>query len=103
MSDEQEGWCDSLYFHRNTSNIEMLGNAQVTDTTRNVYALAGRIEYLDSLSKVTLTRDPAVISQVEEQDGSVDTVYLGAEKLVYMTIPMFKVDSLAAVAAQQRL
>ena len=103
MSDEQEGWCDSLYFHRNTSNIEMLGNAQVTDTTRNVYALAGRIEYLDSLSKVTLTRDPAVISQVEEQDGSVDTVYLGAEKLVYMTIPMYKVDSLAAVAAQQRL
>jgi hypothetical protein len=81
----------------------MLGNAQVTDTTRNVYALAGRLHYMDSLSKVTLTRSPAVISQIEEQDGSVDTVYLGADKLVYMTIPMFKVDSLAVVAAEKRL
>ena len=103
MSEDQEGWCDSLFFHRNTSNVEMLGNAQVTDTTRNVFALAGRIEYMDSLSKVTLTRDPAVISQVEEQGGAIDTVYLGADKLVYMTIPMFKVDSLAVVQAAQRL
>jgi hypothetical protein len=52
---------------------------------------------------VTLTRKPAVISQVEEQNGALDTVYLGAEKLVYMTIPMFKVDSLAVVSSQQRL
>jgi hypothetical protein len=103
MSQDQEGWCDSLYFYRNTSDVEMLGNAQVTDTTRNVYALAGRLHYMDSLSKVTLTRSPAVISQIEEQVGSVDTVYLGADKLVYMTIPMFKVDSLAVVAAEKRL
>ena len=103
MSNDQEGWCDSLYFYRNTSDVEMLGNAQVTDTTRNVYALAGRIMYLDSLAKVTLTREPAVISQFEEQDGSIDTLYLGAEKLVYMTIPMFKVDSLAVVASEKRL
>ena len=103
MSNDQEGWCDSLYFRRETSDIEMLGNAQVTDTTRNVFALAGRIEYLDSLSKTTMTRKPAVISQTEEEDGSIDTVYLGAEKLVYFTVPMFKVDSLAAVNSQKRL
>ena len=103
MSEDQEGWCDSLYFKRMTSDIEMLGNAQVTDTTRNVFALAGRIEYLDTLSKTTLTRKPAVISQTEEEDGSIDTVYLGAEKLVYFAIPMFKVDSLALVGAEKRL
>ena len=103
MSEDQEGWCDSLFFNRMTSDVEMLGNAQVTDTTRNVFALAGRIEYQDSVSKVTLTRDPAVISQVEEQDGSIDTVYLGADKLVYMTVPMFKVDSMAVVFAEKRL
>ena len=103
MSEDQEGWCDSLFFRRMTSDIEMLGNAQVTDTTRNVFALAGRIEYLDTLSKTTLTRKPAVISQTEEEDGSIDTVYLGAEKLVYFAIPMFKVDSLAVVNAEKRL
>lgn len=103
MSEDQEGWCDSLFFYRNTQDVDMLGNAQVTDTTRNVFALAGRIEYMDSLSKVTLTRKPAVISQFEEQNGSIDTVYLGAEKLVYMTIPMFQVDSMAVVASEKRL
>lgn len=103
MTEDQEGWCDSLYFKKVTSDVEMLGNAQVTDTTRNVFALAGRIEYVDSLSKTTLTRKPAVISQTEEKDGSIDTVYLGAERLVYMAIPMFKVDSMAVVDAKKRL
>ena len=103
MTPDQEGWCDSLYFHRMTSDVEMLGKAQITDTTRNVFALAGKITYQDSLSKVTLTRKPAVISQTEEQNGSVDTVYLGAEKLVYYTLPMFRVDSLAVVEANARL
>ena len=88
MSEDQEGWCDSLYFHRMPTEVEMLGKAQVSDTTRNVFALAGNIQYVDSLSKVTLTREPAVISQTEEQDGSVDTVYLGADKLVYYTLKM---------------
>lgn len=103
MSDSQEGWCDSLYFYRNTSDVEMLGNAQVTDTTRNVFALAGKIQYLDSLSKVTLTREPAVITETEDQQGVKDTVYLGANKLVYYTLQMWEVDSVAVVNAKKRL
>lgn len=103
MSQDQEGWCDSLYFKRATSDVEMLGNAQVNDTTRNVFALAGKIEYLDTLSKVTLTRKPSVITQTQEQDGSTDTVYLGAEKLVYYTRMMCDIDSLAVEAAKERL
>ena len=79
MSEDQEGWSDSLYFYRNTSNIDMLGNAQVMDSTRNVFGLAGRIEYVDSVSKVTMTRKPAVISETEEEDGALDTLYLGAD------------------------
>ena len=103
MSDSQEGWCDSLYFYRNTSDVEMLGNAQVTDTTRNVFALAGKIQYLDSLSKVTLTCEPAVITETEDQQGVKDTVYLGADKLVYYTLQMWEVDSVAVVNAKKRL
>ena len=103
MTPDQEGWCDSLFFHRMTSDVEMLGNAQITDTTRNVFSLAGRIQYQDSLSKVTLTRTPAVITQTEEKDGSVDTVYLGAEKLVYYTVRKCDIDSTVTLEARQRL
>lgn len=103
MSEDQEGWCDSMYFYRNTSDVEMLGNAQVTDTTRNVFGLAGRIEYVDSLAKVTMTRKPAVISEAQNKDGSIDTVYLGAEKLIYYTIPKCDIDSLWVVDADKRI
>lgn len=103
MSQDQEGWCDSLFFNRLTSNVEMLGNAQVTDTTRNVFGLAGRLEYVDSISKVTLTRKPAVISQNEEADGSIDTVYLGADKLVYYTLRKCDIAPAAVADAEKRL
>lgn len=103
MTPDQEGWCDSLYFYRATQDVEMLGNAQITDTTRNVFALAGRVQYQDSLSKITLTRKPAVITQTEEEDGSVDTVYLGSEKLVYYTVKRCDIDSMVVVNSNKRL
>ncbi len=103
MSPDQEGWCDSLYFYRTTQDVEMLGNTQITDTTRNVFALAGRVQYQDSLSKITLTRKPAVITQTEEDDGSVDTVYLGSDKLVYYTVKRCDIDSMVVVNSNKRL
>ena len=103
MSEDQEAWCDTLFFYRNTSDIDMFGNAQVTDTTRNVFGLAGHIEYIDSLSRVTMTRRPAVISETQNKDESIDTVYLGAEKLVYYSIPRCDVDSLVALDASKRV
>lgn len=103
MTPDQEGWCDSLYFSRSTQDVDMLGHAQMSDTTRNVFSLAGRIQYQDSLAKVTLTRKPAVITQTEEQDGSIDTVYLGAEKLVYYTVRRCDIDSALVAASDKRL
>lgn len=103
MSQDQEGWCDTLFFHRNTNDVEMLGNAQVTDTTRNVFAIAGRLHYVDSLSKITMTRKPAVISETEEQGGGVDTVYLGADKLVYYTVKRCDISEALAKDAEKRL
>ena len=50
-----------------------------------------------------MTRKPAVISETSEQDGSIDTLYLGAEKLVYYTLKMCDIDSLAVLDAQKRL
>jgi lipopolysaccharide export system protein LptA len=103
MTEDQEGWCDSLFFYRNDSNVDMFGNAQITDTTKNVFAIAGHIEYIDSLSKVTMTRKPAVISETKNQDESIDTVYLGAERLVYYSIKKCDVDSLVVLDAEKRV
>ena len=50
-----------------------------------------------------MTRKPAVISETQNKDESIDTVYLGAEKLVYHTLPRCDVDSLIALDAQKRV
>ena len=101
MSDTQEAWCDSLYFNRNTSNIIMYGNVQLTDTTRNVHGLAGKLDYVDSLSVVTLTREPAVVTVIEEEQKK-DTVYFGADTLIHYTLRMFEIDSVTIADAAVR-
>lgn len=101
MSETQEGWSDSLYFYRNTMNVDMLGNAQVTDTTRNVSGIAGHINYVDSLSRVTMLRKPAVLARTD-QDGQIDTVYFGADTLIYRTVRMCDIDSVTIAEAAVR-
>ena len=102
LTEDQEAWSDSLYYHRNTNDTEMLGNVELIDTTRNVFALAGKLEYKDSASLVKLTRDPAVVS-ISEDGERRDTVYFGADTLVYQGIRRCDVDSMAVVNAGKRL
>ena len=103
MNDVQEGWADSLFFYRNTGNIELLGNAQVTDTTRDVSAVAGRIHYADSLARILMTREPAVIGLVDSGEGVKDTVYFGADSIISRSVMAFQVDSMENVNAKTRL
>ena len=85
LTESQETWSDTLYYHRAVNDVEMLGNVELMDTTRNVYALAGRFEYTDSLSQVRMTREPAVMS-VDRKGRQNDTLYIGGDLLVYRGI-----------------
>lgn len=101
MSENQEAWGDSLYFYRNTSDVILLGNTQLTDTTRQVHSLSGKVEYIDSISRVTLTRNPAVVAETEE-NGTRDTVYIGADIMYYYTKRMCDIDSVTVAEAVLR-
>lgn len=93
MSKEQEAWCDTLYYYRAPNNILMQGKVQVQDTTRNAFALSNELFYEDSIRQVTLKREAAVAIRTEDkikaEDGSertkIDTIYIGADRLVYFT------------------
>ena len=81
LTKDQEIWSDTLYYHRKVNDVEMLGNVEIMDTTRNVFGLAGRFEYTDSLSQIRMTREPAIIS-ISEEKNRVDTLYVGADLLL---------------------
>ena len=104
LTKDQETWSDTLYYHRKVNDVELLGQVELMDTTRNVFALAGRMEYTDSLSRVRMTVTPAVMSIDEnEKTHKRDTVYFGADTLVYRGIKRHRVDSLWKVDADKRL
>lgn len=103
MSDTQEGWADSLFYYRNTKDIELLGNAQVTDTTRDMSALAGKMHYTDSLSQLKMTRKPAVIGVVKEKESAPDTVYFGADTLIARSLMMFQVNAAEQANSKARV
>lgn len=102
LTTDQEAWADTLVFYRIPNNIEMFGHVELLDTTRNVAALAGYVQYVDSLSCVKLAREPAVIA-ISEQGEKRDTAYIGADTLVLRSFMRFEVDSTEVEAAAARL
>ena len=75
LTRNQEAWSDTLVYDRAFNNAEMFGNVELLDTTRNVAAVAGYMQYIDSLERIRMLRDPSVIA-VFEQEGTKDTVYV---------------------------
>ena len=102
LTETQEAWSDSLVYNRLTENAEMFGNVELLDTTRKVAAVAGYMQYIDSLQFIRMTRDPAVIAVSEEKAGR-DTVYIGGDELIYWTVPKCDVPENELSSAEKRL
>lgn len=107
MDSEKEGWSDSLYFYRKTNELVLNGNAQLTDTTRNVTGIGDYIYYRDSLKLVKVRKDPLMIVGMEETDSSgvtkIDSVYMRSDYIQYWSVMKFKVDSAAVQQSQARM
>ena len=101
-SQNQETWSDSLYYYRNLNNVLLLGNAQMQDSTHRTSALAEYIYYEDSLSQVTMRRKAAV-AVVTEENEKTDTLYFGADTLIYYTLRMCDIPESEIRNAQTRL
>lgn len=107
MTDVQEGWADTLYFHKLTGNLEMYGNVQLRDTSRRVAAMAESIHYVDSIATLTMQTDATVVAEVKDTaaapGASVDTIYVGADKVIYWTQYKCAIDQSELAASEKRL
>lgn len=99
----KEAWADSLFYHRNTGDLEVMGNVQVTDTSRHVTALAGLASYVDSISTLKLQRDPAIVGRVAQNNDGKDTVWVAGDTLIYRTLMKFQVPESDSLEAAKRL
>ena len=77
---------DSLYFYRIPNNVLMKGSIQLQDSLHNTTAVSRYLFYEDSLSTVTLRKEAAVAIVTEDDLAQKDTLYFGADTLVYYTL-----------------
>ncbi|MGN1226042.1 MAG: OstA-like protein, partial [Candidatus Cryptobacteroides sp.] len=100
---DNESWCDSLYYYRNLNNVLMRGTVQLQDSIRNTSAVSRYLFYEDSLATVTLM-DEAAVSIVTQQEGQpADTLYFGADTLVYYTLKYCDISASEIKNAEERL
>lgn len=102
LTAEQEMWADSLYYYKVPGDLLLLGNAQVQDSTRKVSAMGDIIFYQDSLDQVTFRRRAAVAMETRQKD-QIDTIYMGADTLIYRQVMRGKISSGTVKACETRL
>ena len=102
LTAEQECWSDTLYYYKRPNDVLLLGRAHVQDTSRNMGVLANYIYYNDSLSRVTMKRDAAVAVRTKEAEKE-DTLYFGADVLIYDSRRKCDIDSAEIAVAGTRL
>ena len=102
LTERQEAWADSMFYYRALNDADLRGKVELMDTTRNVYALAGRFQYTDSLSQVVMTREPAIMSVTKEK-GKKDSLYVGADILRYRAIKRCDIPDGVVKSSEQRL
>lgn len=102
LSPDYECWGDTLYYYRTPSDLELLGNVQLQDSVNRTSAVSDKLFYQDSLAKVTLTGEAAV-AMVQEADEKLDTVYFGADTLIYYTLYKCNISDKVISSANGRL
>lgn len=103
LTKEKETWSDSAYYYRALNNVELLGKVEVMDTVQNMFILAGYLQWIDSLEQATLTRDPAIMSVIEEEGQKPDSLYLGADTLVYRAFKKYEIPEAWVKDSEKRL
>lgn len=102
LTGDQEMWSDSLYYYQPTGNLLLAGNAQVQDPSRKTTAVADRIFYDDTLSQVMLRRRAAVTMETTSKEKT-DTIYMGADTLIYRSIRRCDIPDGTVKACETRL
>lgn len=98
---DYETWCDTLFYYRTFNDIDMYGNVQLQDSVNRTSAVASHLYYQDSLAQVILHRDAAV-AMVPDAQAPADTVYFGADTLVYYTLRYCDIPEGVVSAAKSR-
>ncbi len=101
LGETAESWSDTLFYFRRPNDVLMLGSVQIQDQSRKVAAMGDRLQYVDSLARVTL-EERASAALWDDGREQPDTTYLGAQRFIYWTVPRCDVDEQEVKLAEKR-
>ncbi len=101
MTDRREAWCDSMYYFKLPNDVMMLGDAQVQDTLKHITAVADFMLYESEIRQLTLS-DNAAVAMRTMQNGKVDTLYCGADNIIYNVEKFGNIEDFEKDNAQKR-
>ena len=101
-SKNQETWSDTLYYYRGIGDVELMGNVQLQDSSHHTSAVSRYLLYEDSLARVTMIKEAAVAITDQESDYK-DTLYFGADTIIYYTVKKCDIPAGEIQAAETRL
>lgn len=101
MSDRREAWCDSMYYFKLPNDVMMLGDAQVQDTLKHITAVADYMLYESEIRQLTLS-DNAAVAMRTVQNDKVDTLYCGADNIIYNVEKFGNIEESEKVNAEKR-
>ena len=106
LTDKQEAWADTLHFNKLTQDIELHGNVQVTDDSRQVSGMGEHVWYVDSLDRLTMGVDATIIAEIEDQNNKQkpkDTLYMAADRIVRTAVKRCDVSEGTVSDSKKRL
>lgn len=102
ISDENEGWSETLFYDRNQEYTRMERRVEVVDTVNKSIVLGGKLDFWNEPRRAEVYQDPVIIMLQEQDGGGVDSVFIAADQFKYFQKRMFEVDSAFVVQAEQR-
>ena len=102
ISDENEGWSETLFYDRNQEYTRMERRVEVVDTVNKSIVLGGKLDFWNEPRRAEVYQDPVIIMLQEQDGGGVDSVFIAADQFKYFQRRMFEVDSAFVAQAEQR-
>lgn len=102
ISDENEGWSETLFYDRNQEYTRMERRVEVVDTVNKSIVLGGKLDFWNEPRRAEVYQDPVIIMLQEQDGGGVDSVFIAADQFKYFQKRMFEVDSAFVAQAEQR-
>ncbi len=99
---DYEIWCERLHYDRNQAISLLEDRVRILDTANQTAILTNRLLYEDWRKYAELTDSPAIIYYGKDEQGVRDTLFFGADTLIYQARRMYEIDSAVVEVAKYR-